>query len=766
FHQAIYEYVYLDNTAEGIVKRGMLRQAALDPALMKKNYNPDQIRKQIDQLQKKGEKLIDDQAKSINKRRLEALQERLKKVSELIIPSEALKDIEDSYATFTQWITKQNPDEVFNEDFLIKMGHRQLVIWAFFNFRGGINYLINESQNTNLKKAWHSKEIFSSKYAKLKEILDQLLSSNKQKILIFSGFYMTHVTSGLENLEGSKHLGITSLFDYLRKWYGDDTIIRIDGSVSLNGKNGQASPRELARLTFRFNPRVKIILSTQRSSRLGIDLTVPSTKDNEAIDRVYQIHLDRPDTYADVVQTRGRSRRPGQKKPLTIISLHLVNGEYPRTKRYGLFDSGIEEDLEYKKLIGQQMLDGVPLTEAEERFMEEHTADIRINVYPMTPRTYLYRRFFQEVRGKGLQKNKEYMGRIGYEGMTNAEFFAAYYPQYDMTGVSGHNIRVIASIIDQFREQNSESQLEICDVGSGSGALQVTLGQPITNIDILSELLQVASERFLGRGKYLHNEASNLELPSDSTDITNASFMIHWTANKAISVVQGVGYTSERAQVLQELNRIAKPGGLVTITVPASYLTETQFLNWKETLEKNFGFKLHGQFPSGLVKAVDYKAEPISWMFNLVKVAKPNVNKNFLLHNLDFQFEQEVTIIERDKKRKKGKGESVSLDQPVPHSQFEVWQPDKKTYQKLTYEKLAGPDDIIAKLGLEEYGFYRYLIKEAKKRLGNRSNNIEELARRVLETWMRNGKEKNNPQKIRSELMDILEEILEGGERT
>ena len=768
FHQAIYEYVYLDDTTEGAVKRGVLRQAALDPALMKKYYTPERIEKSLAGLIERRKAEIDDQQGAILGKRIEAAKERLTAVTGLTSLNEALGELEMAYGDYVRWVVDQDQDARFDEDFLAKSGHENLAIWAFFNFKGGVDQFIQLSPNDQLKSDWEGKKgLYSSKYTKVKEILDKLLESDENKVLIFSGFYQEYVTSAMEEM-GEKDLEILSLYDLLRIWYGDNIFVKIDGTIPIDTKtNGKAS-RDQIRQQFRLDPRIQII-STQGSSRLGINLTVPSIPANASIKRVYQIHLDRPDTNADVVQTIGRSKRPGQDLPLEVINLQLTNSEAPAALRYGYIDHGMEEMLQYKRLLAQMVEDGIPLTQEEEQFMGEHSTDLNIEVFPETPRSYLYRTFFRDVRGRGTKENMEYMSKIGFEGMKNAEFFADHYPMNDLQGVAGSNARVVSHIIDQYLKKNKNMRPLVGSVGAGAGILQLLLGQPVINIDMLREITETAKERLNNEGGFVVGDAAALPIKTAAFDVVDSSFMIHWTSNKQIPLFSEIGklrgYTSERARSLQELNRVVKEGGLVTISFPASYLTPQQFDQWKNILEKDFGFELHPSFPSGLVKAVDYKTEQISWIFNLVK--QREAKKEFVnFQGLSFQFEEVVKFIKASPVKRPPR-QSVEVSHPLPHQEFEIIEPRDGSTKKIRYGKK--PTEAKGATRNDSYleadpVLYRWILKEVQVR--HPMYNIQEVqrfAQKAFGIWMRTGVERHNINKILGELSIIINEIG-GGE--
>lgn len=778
FHKYIYDFVHQDGTIEDRLKRGMLRQVSLDPLLVRRHYHPESVRVMIQELKDKQAVETDDRKQEIIGEKIKALEERIGLVIQPFTREEAMSALHEAHDRFIQWKLTQNIDEVFDEDFLVKVGYGKLAAWAFFNLPGGIKELVAKSKNEFLVSDWAGLDgLYSSKYRQLKQILDEKIASGQEKIIIYSGFYQTNVTTGIEDLENidqDEALSFLSLYDHLREWYGDDSVLKIDGSVSLEPRNGELAAREQVRRKFRLEPECKILLATVRSSRLGIDLTIPPTEANKQFKRLSEIWLDLPDTQADFVQGNGRGQGPGQDIPLEILILTSTNAEQPETVRYGFIDHGMAQALEYKDLIARMAIDGIPLTDEQEAFVKAYMTNLRIDVYPQTPHNYMRERFFVDIRGKGTKKNLEYLEQVGFESLTNEDFFVTYYPQNDETSLSGHNAKAVAEILKRFQEISQKGRLRIGCVGSGAGILQAVLGQSLVNLDMMGGMLQFAQRRLQNQGSFVRADAASLPIASGSFDAVDASMILHWTNNNPLPQ-EDIEEISERAFVLQELNRVTYMNGLVTISVPSTYLTPEQFGRWTATLEQFFGLRVRRDLPSGLLRATDYRPESISWIFNLEKIGEPK--KGFSLRDLRFDFEQIVKIISQTKLRN-GNG-TIGVSQPIPHSEFEIVQPEGGKKNELTYRRPLsysdieaellqeqprhhlGAEDIISQLGVEEYGFYRRLRKLARSRWDLDQSDADQLAAKAVQDWVKSGTQKHDIGRILTELDIIVEEMKE-----
>ncbi len=785
FHQRLYEFVYgdyRDDLPEGRTKRAMLRQASLDPQLVRRYFSPKGIGREISKLDRRLETKQDDRDRQIIESMIAGLRERTTRISGMYDMESAQRDLLEAHEQYQRWAITQNPDEVFDENFLIRLGFDRLALWAFFNLSNSIDTLVAQSSNNLLKQDWEgSHRLFSSKYIRLKQDLDRYAATGDTKVLIFSGFYMTGVTTDgtdggeidLLDTDQADREGFRSLYQHLKNWYGEGHVARIDGTVSIEPKRGEDSEREKIRKRFRLDPNLWFLLLTSRSSRLGINLTVPSTKANSHIVRVVHINLDDPDTNADKEQQEGRSVRPGQSIPLEVNSYRATHNEYPTIFRYGFIDQGIAEALNFKRLISQMVLSGIALTPEEERFVRARMVGVHVQeLYPHTPREYLIRTFYPKVRGNGYRKNRVFLKALGFEGGTNADFYAANYPVVEEMGIAGHNARVVTEVIRRYKEIKNLDNLRIGSIGSGTGVLQAMLGEPVINIDMMEEMLQVAKSRFNGDGKFVAGDMANLPIRDGIFDVADVSLAMHWTENTPV-FRRDNRLISERALSLERIIRATKIGGLISISVPYSHLTNDLFNSWIDTLESDYGVRQIAGLPAGLVRATDFREEPISWIINLERTGEPKLNPESA--SLVFDFDR--LFVDNGPTKGSGRDRVVGIHLSLPHHEFEVISPDGEI-DTITFEDKKAQDDlerglsgeerefrtgtdVLTKLGLEEYGMYRRLIREARSRWDLKLTEAEKLSLEAVEIWSKEGFEKFNARNIWAELQEILEELQE-----
>lgn len=774
YHHLLYQFVYEDDSIEGSQKRGLLRQVALDPNLVRRQYHPSEITKKIDNLRASLTDEKDERKAKITGERIRAFQERLNKVINLGRVPEVISDLKSAYKTFLEWKKRGETDE-FNENFLIKMGYEKSVLFGFIYLDNGLTDLIRSFDDESLIDDWKGKgREVSSIYERLFEDLDQL--KGHAKVIIYSGFYQDGVTTGIEDQDPNSKFIFESLYDRLRERYGDESFEKMDQTVSINSRNGNLSEREKIRRSFRTNPVQWGLLATSRSASTGYDLTIPPTDANKDFEKVVVIHLDSPDTYKDKVQMLGRVQGEGQEIPIELLNYHTTHPEQPNTLRYGFIGHEITRSVEFKRLLACMVLDNVSLTPDEQEFVTAYMTHIRLITPPLTPRHYLLTRFFREFRGKGYEHNKaKFEEESGFEGMTNKEFFAAYYVLNDEFSGAGYNAKAVAEIIKKFRlgRRGEEEDLMIASIGAGAGILQLTLGESIVNVDMLPDILQAGRDRQFIEGDYITGDAARLPLQSEVFDVTDASHVINWSRNEPVYREPGLDL-SERALMLSELNRITKMGGLVTISLPHTHLNRESFVKWENALGL-FGFKLSDRIGSGLLRATDFRVEPISWVFNLEKVRTPTKKELAQLHTEDLKldFEPLVDIIEPGLGRLPG-DITIDVKPPVPHSSFEIANPGTNTTEEFEYSAPEYEIDIngirvipkrpiddriavLTELGIQEEGIYYRLAKRARNRYHLSRDEAEKVSLEALKIWSESALDKHDYKRIWSDVRLIMD---------
>ncbi len=635
--------------------------------------------------------------------------------------------------------------------------------------------------NSELQQAWQSTEILSSKYGRLFEDLDQYAADDDKKVVIVSGFYQTDVTSEQEP-DRKDQFAFLSLYEQLHQHYTPaKKFLKIDGTVSLAPKNGQLAEREQIRREFRTNPNAWL-LTTNRASRLGIDLSIPDTPANKNIKELVIIHLDHADTYADEDQFLGRFLGVGQKVPVRRYYYTATRQEYPDAVRYGMIDHGITEALRYKMLLSQMMLDGIPLTPKQEEFVKSNLSHIKVSSQPVTPSRFLYDVFFRLVRGQGYEQNMRLFSSLSnFEGLTYAEFFQAYYPYHDELTIAGHNARAVSEVVRRFQTDRKITRPLIASIGCGAGIFQYSLGQRVTNVDMSPEMLKVARGRQVIEGEFLEGNAANLPIPSESQHITEAGLMIHWSNHKEKQYLDNRGNEriTERMKILIELFRVTTTGGLISITVPHTHLNPASFSRWLQALETHFGGRPIPTLPSGLISATDFRTEPISWIFNLEKIGDPNL-ADFDPTSLALDFEPLTDIIDT-KDRRNGGEINLEVRPPIPHQEFRIDAPGTTKSQHLRYnlpdlktiiEKGLLPErkksiaEVLAdEVGIDEPGMVWRLRHFARQSWQSRmpfitDQEVEEQILTAFETWSVSKRPKHSSEVIWDDLQSILNMLM------
>lgn len=743
FHERVMQAIYEDNTFEGSAKRRVLRQAALDPRLVRQYYHPGKINQAIGALERKLAIEEDGRRQEVIQARIGALQERLTAVSQLCSSDQAQQELLAAYHKFQEWKEKMNYQGPFDEDFLIQAGFEKMTLWAFFNLAGGVHDVVTASTHTEINEAWQGKEILSSIYAELMNRLKRHQLQGNTKVFVYSGFFQDEVTTERDEID-DENVAFDSLYDMARTLFGRRHVAKIDGSVAIEPRAGELADRERVRRRIQSDPNLWLTFLTARAARLGMDLTVIDIEANKRFDSVEVYFLDPPETYEEYYQASRRSRGVGQRIPINVTSFKIAHRQEP-DRPWGIHDV-IGQEVRFKQLIAKLETDGVPLTDEEQSLVREHMHQLRVaSFYPTTPKREL-NRFFRIVRGQGYDRNREILQERRPDGLSHEEFFISEYPRNDQNSKAGNNARVVSEVIRQLQRIHPDF-LKIADIGSGAGILQQTLGVPLFHFDMLHRLLRFSRSRNGETGNYYAANAAQLPIKAGAVDMSVASFLLNWSSNRLTYKYDQRLELSERTMILKEIARATRIGGTVILTIPDDHLSMARFGTWLHALDKYYQLRPVEGIPSGLIRATDLRPEDISWLFVLQKVGevdfRPLYNEPVSLRNLlMFDFDDVSATIEPSEGDRRSSVQTISVVPDLPHREFEVQQPDG-SLQKIHYStakseaaevrrKVVKDElDILAR-SRDEFSWYKDLISVVQVRWNLTEQDAKEVALRMF----------------------------------
>lgn len=633
--------------------------------------------------------------------RLTSIDHNLVRGGKYKIPFEeqqAIRELNYAYKTWVRQKDKGN-NVKFNSDFLVTHGYRYLFIGAHFQYRKGIDQLIQKHSNQETKEAWKG-VVESTKFQIIKELVAQRLAKN-EKVVVFSGHFVQGVLREVVDDATGETIS-ESLYAYLNREFPDIGLGRIDGEVSAAAPRGKLSQREEERRRWQKDPNYKILLTSIPSSALGIDLTV-----NDGVTQgVGIIGVDLPYTYADFWQMISRVYRFGQLTPVNVWITEAIN----------TVDQGVHILIDKKGEVSRQLLDGLSPDELARRVMDRSKTREFLVDYITSPRKELDK-MMRSMRGEGATANGTYLEKISKDEKTIGEIIAELYSRYWEYTYSGHTARFLKQVIEGLRSgQKSQFNL-IADAGSGPLILDRIMKQDsnaseelrVISIDINKHMLEsgITEMQRMGypvdRNLVVNRSMSNTGIRDGACDGAVCSLAFHYSSS-----------SEDRGKILAEANRILRTGGYYFITLPESYVSPEQYRAFCKALRK-FGFEVDKNI-SGKAKALDHKDVPFEiWLIAARKIGAPS-KSDLTMEEFRFNFESpKISQFKGYSEDDNGKKQSKDQDRLVKHERFQILDPDNNFRSK------GSPSEILARLGLgldeemiRRYG-WRVEIRENQK---------------------------------------------------
>ena len=362
----------------------------------------------------------------------------------------------------------------------------------------------------------------------------------------------------------------------------------------------------------------------------GISLTAASTV----------VILDEPYTTTEREQAIARVYRPGQTKPVEVISLAVKDS----------IDEGVLELLQWKREALDFIEIGLPL---KSEYVEVLTRDLRsppIMRWLYSPQQ-IVRRYVSRMAGKGALKIRNALVRKDHKiGKHYAENFDKGWE----TSYSANMSRVYRQIISNLSKKfNLDKKI---DLGSGPGILSHILGEQTVNIDLDEHHFE---------GRLANPENDNILSSIHKIPIKDNYFDLAVASNSIVflSLNEKDKQYSEREESLREANRILKQGGYFIMTFPYSIVSRETHENLSLGL-KRLGFEVIPEL-SGYVKSSDPNVDFQAYIFVSKKIENPAPEYN----RKDFILEKNKRIYTM---RKKG-----------VCSKFSFFDPDMKYEEEL-----------------------------------------------------------------------------------
>ncbi|MBI4096891.1 MAG: methyltransferase domain-containing protein [Candidatus Levybacteria bacterium] len=536
--------------------------------------------------------------------------------------------ITGAYLRWRQQVAR-NPDLSFDSDFLVTNGYKELYLSALFNLNGGITEFIQELHSPLIAEAWHG-ETVPAKFVKIKELIEECIKKG-EKVVVFSSIFAKGVTDDV----GREHF--QSLLQYLQQEFGEETILKIDGSNHTEARvvlpdGSRVSERELIRRQWKDDPTKRILLTTIGSSSLGIDLSIQ----DPTIPSVSVIFEGLPYSYSAYEQSVARVHWYGQTAPTRVYIVEAENA----------LDEEIYQLLREKKQLIDMLLDAVPLTDEEIKFLEESPDKVSSILSRMihSPRQNMAW-MFQYMQGKPADVNRQFLAGKFTKSQTCEEYLAEWYDELYEHGYPKYVADVVKAVIEGLESRYGVAE-RLADLACGTLGVARALGRPVISLDINESMLREGKKKLVDQDIAIPDEwlvaGSITELPKDvfpdeSIDIGVCSLALDCTAPG-----------EEREQAVKEMRRSLKPGGHLILTLPEGVLTSEDFAQFRQELEA-IGFQDNLGL-SGYVRGHTGNATVFhTWLFVLQKIDSQEYSVDS--QKLLFAFEKQQGGKKRSKER-------------------------------------------------------------------------------------------------------------------
>lgn len=254
-------------------------------------------------------------------------------------------------------------------------------------------------------------------------------------------------------------------------------------------------------------------------------------------------------------QELGRVYRPGLKRPLESDTFIAK----------GTIEQGMHEYIARKHNAIEKLLNGVPITELEQRMLieaeKEETPDLSVS--PELAQYYFsawdkMMKMFGYVKELGEKRFQEFLKEHGSD-------YAEGYRELGNRSYQANANRLASALIEGFISDSKAipTSLRVLDIASGPEMLR-RHGSKIYRDQIIS--MDLNPEHFKkSKGPSVSGSWLNMPFKQGTFDYLNLSLSLHYT-----SYIPSKGKL-ERVKVLSEMNRVLKIGGRAVISLIYSY---------------------------------------------------------------------------------------------------------------------------------------------------------------------------------------------------
>lgn len=484
----------------------------------------------------------------------------------------------------------------------------------------------------------------SAKLVALREYIDRRLTTGK--FVVASGLNAQGVTRPFESAEEVLWLGRV-----LKEWYGDDSVLLLDGTVQIANGNRSALIHR-----WRTDPSARILVISAQTCPDSINLSV-TIRHDPTVERLHILNFSLG--WKPWKQMLGRFFREGQSVPISYRTFVMP----------GTADEARLELVRRKWDTMVRFRARVPPDDEEWKELQRPEGE-RLRALIRTPGEQVLR-IANDMRGRGEGPAASYLSdRNGLT--TNADVFARCFAEIQANGTSASHW-----IATHMRDTVQRGLVPggivagadgIADIMCGPGTLARYLGIPVHGVDLNPAMIRVATELAPALAANLRVGRASA-LPPEWTGafrLTTCSLGLDWTSGELD------GQTTERLRVLNELVRVTDPHGILWITLNRWSLSDAHFAAWANGFEAG-GFSVLPLSGRVTPRGEGAKEHPsfAFWSF----VLSPNGKKIALRDHRPFRFQFETGSTRMVRGGRRGEGEPGKPVAAPSYDAFEVTNP-------------------------------------------------------------------------------------------
>ncbi len=421
------------------------------------------------------------------------------------------------------------------------------------------------------------------------------------KIVVASGLFASGVTHGVEGSQDDESEYV--VVDQLRRWFGKDAVVHIDGTMAVSDDIDLNETRTAAINRWKHDDRVRIAVISVQAAAESFNMTL--VRKPGVIEKLTILVLALGWKPTQLHQFIGRFRRPGMEISTEVLIAILK----------GLVDEAFLKMNQQKWrnfLMGIQM---IPLQEDETKALEKRITSKYLDTDDRWLGDVLVK-----VRGVGEQKAMKFLDGMFRERVTGKTFARIYLENEDFS-LSGDVARFLAQVYKPWLKEQKIAAENILDAACGILMLERRLGEPVYGIDMNPWMVETGREHSYQGGKNAIVGRLS-ELPEEWNEkfrLTVCSLALHWSTNKGKT-------KSERLKILEGLARVTAKDGLIHLTLPPSCFSEEMIGEWTGALV-GLGLERVNEM-TGLVETRDFADNPRTfWSVCLRKVGEANVEE-------------------------------------------------------------------------------------------------------------------------------------------